>query len=97
MRPLDSFFAKPCPSLDTTAPDSAAPEPPLFIEYGEDPYVLDLNASVRQSTESLDLGRDVLPDLDSPRLDNFTERRILTTTESIYDLESGQKLVNCEV
>ncbi|KAL5535583.1 hypothetical protein ACEPAF_3677 [Sanghuangporus sanghuang] len=94
---LDNYFKDLKAYLDNAANEATPPEPPLFVDDGGDKYILDLNASIRQSTESLDLGRDTLSDFDSPRLENLTERRILTTTESIFDLESGQRLVNCEI
>ena len=94
---VDHIFSDARSSLDNTATESGPPEPPLSIENGGDRYILDLNASIRQSTESLDVGHDDSQDLDAPSLTVLSSHHISTTTESIYDLESGQKFVNCQV
>ncbi|KAI5124632.1 hypothetical protein M0805_004241 [Coniferiporia weirii] len=94
---LQKYFTELKEYLDD--PAAKHPEPPFSIKDGDDKYVLESNVSVRRSVESLVVPSQNAQDLDSGS--SFDEEsslyRIPTVSESIFDLETGQKMVNCEI
>lgn len=68
----------------------------MIISQDNEIFYLDSNNSVRQSVEVLEVGPIFAPDVDSP-VSDLSRHTISTVTESIYDLETSQKLVNCQV
>src|SRR5258708_15501161 len=69
-------------SLTCSDPDVTQPVPPLVVSHDDREYVLAINASVRQSAESL-----------SP----VPHEDITVTFESMLDLENGYSTAVCAV
>ncbi|KAI0788596.1 hypothetical protein C8Q75DRAFT_807802 [Abortiporus biennis] len=63
------------------------PDPPLFVEDKGETYILHSSSSVRQSCE----------DSDPTRQSGLSDSGVQVTTESILDLENGQKTTQCQI
>ncbi|KAH8120393.1 hypothetical protein DFH11DRAFT_59613 [Phellopilus nigrolimitatus] len=92
---LQKYFTTLKEYLDN--PNSEKPEPPLFIEDGKETFILESSASIRRSVESLHVAYYAQQDLDSMSDRESASRPISTVTESISDLETGHKMINCEI
>ncbi|KAI0931918.1 hypothetical protein AcV5_004709 [Taiwanofungus camphoratus] len=72
--------------------DATQPDPPLMFHHGDDTFILHTSASVRQSTEHIDIPGSSTHD-EQDNMSSF----IKVITESILDLESDQKSTHCEI
>ncbi|THH10145.1 hypothetical protein EW145_g1532 [Phellinidium pouzarii] len=92
---LQNYFAALRQYLNN--PAAKNPTPPLFIENCGDKFILESNASIRRSIESLDVTPRIAKDFDPLLKQESAKQTISTVTESIFDLETGHKQVNCEI